>query len=239
MDDPNLDKTGGLDSDVSPGGGPPIHRPFGRFRELQLLGSGGMGTVYKAHDPTLGRYVALKLIQGDDPRFATRLLKEARAQARIEHPCVCRVYEAGLEQGRPYIAMQLIEGRTLDAVSGELGLEEKVRLVRDVADAIHAAHRVGLIHRDLKPSNVMVERGEDGVLRPWVMDFGLARETDAPGLTVTGHRHRHAALHVSRAGARRPRRRSIGAPTCTAWAPRSTRCSRGSPRSGEEAASTS
>jgi eukaryotic-like serine/threonine-protein kinase len=186
MDDPNLDKTGGLDADLSPAGGPPVHRPFGRFRELQLLGSGGMGTVYKAHDPTLGRYVALKLIQGDDPRFATRLLKEAKAQARIEHRCVCRVYEAGLEQGRPYIAMQLIEGRTLDAASSELGLEEKVRVMRDVADAVHAAHRVGLIHRDLKPSNVMVERGEDGVLRPWVMDFGLARESDAPGLTVTG-----------------------------------------------------
>jgi tetratricopeptide (TPR) repeat protein/predicted Ser/Thr protein kinase len=186
MGDPNLDKTGGLDADLDPALISPVHRPFGRFRDLQLLGSGGMGTVYKAHDPTLGRFVALKLIQGNDTRFAARLLKEARAQARIEHDRVCRVYEAGIEQGRPFIAMQLIEGRTLDAVADELGLEEKLRLVREVADAIHAAHRVGLIHRDLKPSNVMVERGEDGAWRPWVMDFGLARETDAPGVTVTG-----------------------------------------------------
>lgn len=186
MGDPNLDKTGGLDPNLRPGVGSRALASFGRFRDLQLLGSGGMGTVYKAQDPTLGRQVALKLIQGEDPRLATRLLTEARAQARIDHDHVCRVYEAGFEEGRPFIAMQLIEGRTLHEVAGELRLEEKLRLMRDVADAVHAAHRVGVIHRDLKPSNVMVERGDDGVLRPWVMDFGLARETDTPGLTVTG-----------------------------------------------------
>ena len=186
MGDPELDKTGGLDPEPQASGRRPAMASFGRFRELRLLGSGGMGSVYRAFDPTLGRFVALKLIQGDDPRFASRLLIEARAQARIEHEHVCRIYEAGIEQGRPFIAMQLIEGGTLKDAAAELGLEEKLRLVRDVAEGVHAAHRVGLIHRDLKPSNVMVERGEDGVLRPWVMDFGLAREIDAPSVTVTG-----------------------------------------------------
>jgi eukaryotic-like serine/threonine-protein kinase len=181
-----LDKTGALDSELQASGGQRALASFGRFRELKTMGSGGMGTVYRAFDPTLGRFVALKLIQGDDPRFASRLLIEARAQARIEHEHVCRIYEAGIEQGRPFIAMQLIEGGTLKDAAAELGLEEKLRLMRDVAEGVHAAHRVGLIHRDLKPSNVMVERGEDGVLRPWVMDFGLAREIDAPSVTVTG-----------------------------------------------------
>ncbi len=186
MGDPELDKTGGLDPQLQASARHPGPASFGRFRELRLLGSGGMGSVYRAFDPTLGRFVALKLIQGDDPRLASRLLIEAQAQARIEHEHVCRIYEAGMEQGRPFIAMQLVEGGTLKDAAGELGLEEKLRLMRAVAEGVHAAHRVGLIHRDLKPSNVMVERGENGLLRPWVMDFGLAREIDAPSVTVTG-----------------------------------------------------
>ncbi len=164
----------------------PLATAFGRFRDLLWLGEGGMATVYRALDPVLGRAVALKLLRGDDAERAERLLAEARAQARIEHPRVCRIHEAGLEGGRPYIAMQLIAGATLKDLRSSLSLEQKLTLVAEVAEGVHAAHRVGVIHRDLKPSNVMVERGEDGSLVPYVTDFGLAREADAPSLTMTG-----------------------------------------------------
>ncbi len=183
---PAPDVTGGLDPEVALARGPLAGVAFGRFRDLQVLGHGGMGTVYRAHDATLGRDVALKLLHADDPRFASRLLLEARAQARIEHEHVCRIYEAGEHAGRPYIAMQLVAGQTLKQVAGELSLEQKLRLMRQVAEGVHAAHRVGLVHRDLKPGNVMVERTEGGDWRPWVMDFGLARELDTPAVTVTG-----------------------------------------------------
>jgi serine/threonine-protein kinase len=166
----------------TPGPGP----SFARFTNLVQIGAGGMGRVYRAHDPTLGRAVALKLIHHDEPRLAQRLLQEARAQARVEHPHVCRIYEAGEHQGRPYIAMQLVEGGTLKSLRGQLNVESAVRLMKQVAEGVHAAHRVGLIHRDLKPSNVLVERTEDGDLLPYVVDFGLARELDAPEATASG-----------------------------------------------------
>ena len=179
------DQTAGMDpalSSVAPDPGP----TFGRYRDLQILGSGGMGTVFKAHDPTLNRDVALKLLRGDDPQFAERLLGEARAQARIHHEHVCAIYEAGVQDGRPFIAMQYVAGRTLKALSASLTLEQKLKVAKEVAEAAHAAHRVGLVHRDLNPSNVMLERSEDGGWVPYVMDFGLARDPQDPSLTVTG-----------------------------------------------------
>jgi serine/threonine-protein kinase len=159
---------------------------FGRYRDLRFLGAGGMANVYRAEDPVLGRTVALKLIRGGDPGLAERLLAEARAQARVEHEHVCRIYDAGEVDGRPYIAMQFVQGGTLQALAGTLLLEQKVRVVKQVAEAVHAAHRLGLIHRDLKPSNVMLEPTPEGDCVPYVMDFGLAREVAAPGLTLTG-----------------------------------------------------
>lgn len=159
---------------------------FGRYENLKLLGEGGMARVYRAYDPTLGRAVALKFIKGEDPDLAQRLLMEARSQARIEHKHVCKVYEAGQIDGRPYIAMQLIHGRSLNTLYEELSLEQKLTLVVEVTNAVHVAHRAGLIHRDLKPANILVERTGAGEWIPYVMDFGLARETAAPGLTATG-----------------------------------------------------
>jgi eukaryotic-like serine/threonine-protein kinase len=179
------DKTGGLDPALS-SATPDLGPTFGRYRDLQLLGSGGMGSVFKAHDPTLGRDVALKLLRGDDPQFAERLLGEARAQARIQHEHVCAIYEAGVQDGRPFIAMQYVAGKTLKDLRASLTLEEKLKLVKEVAEAAHAAHRVGLVHRDLNPSNVMLERNETGEWVPYVMDFGLARDAQEPSLTVTG-----------------------------------------------------
>lgn len=166
---------------------------FGHFQRLEYLGQGGMAKVYKAFDPVLGRAVALKLLlREEDPELFQRLLIEARAQARVEHANVCKIHEAGEVQDaasgipRPYIAMQFINGKSLKETMDEISLEQRVRLMKQVADGVHAAHRVGLIHRDLKPANIMVERNAEGELVPYVMDFGLARETDTQGLTQTG-----------------------------------------------------
>jgi serine/threonine-protein kinase len=156
-----------------------------RYQCVRFLGEGGMGRVFLAHDPRLNRDVALKFVRGDEPELTQRFLSEARAQARVDHERVCKVYEVGEVQGRVYIAMQFIEGRTLSALARELSVEQKVLLLREAAEGVHEAHRVGLIHRDLKPSNIMVARAEDGTLRPYVMDFGLARDWN-DGSTVTG-----------------------------------------------------
>ncbi len=90
------------------------------------IGSGGMGEVFKAWDPDLQRHVALKYLRHDDPVLVERLLREARAQARVDHPSVCKVYEVGEEDGRPFIAMEYVDGGPLDAAARELTLEQKV-----------------------------------------------------------------------------------------------------------------
>jgi len=156
-----------------------------KYDTAVFLGEGGMGSVFRAFDPVLGRPVALKFLHRENPALVERLMREARLQAGVDHPNVCRVYEVGESDGRPYIAMQYVEGQTLDARSPSLTLEEKVRLMASVAEGVHAANRTGLVHRDLKPGNIMVE-SRDGVLHPYVLDFGLAREASAEGLTDTG-----------------------------------------------------
>ncbi|MEZ4300645.1 MAG: serine/threonine-protein kinase [Polyangiaceae bacterium] len=102
------------------------------------------------------------------------MLHEARAQARLRHPNVCEVHEAGIADGVPFIVMRYIEGAAFSEAAGEMSVEQRVAAVRDVALALHEAHRVGLIHRDIKPGNILVERGEDGALTPYVADFGIA-----------------------------------------------------------------
>jgi serine/threonine-protein kinase len=156
------------------------------YKTAVPIGAGGMGEVFKAWDAELERPVALKYLRHDDPELVERLMREARAQARVDHPSVCKVYEVGEEDGRPFIAMEYVEGRLLDEVAGELTVEQKVLLIQQVAEAIQAAHIVGLIHRDLKPGNIIVGETADGRLHPWVLDFGIAREQEAAGLTVTG-----------------------------------------------------
>jgi len=159
---------------------------WSRYRVESLLGTGGMGTVYKAFDPTLGRYVALKFLHRNDDDHTQRFLREARSQARIAHPHVCQVHEVGEVEGRPFIAMQYIDGQSLGDLCEELTVETKVRIIRDVARAVHAAHRNGLIHRDLKPGNILLAREESGELHPFVVDFGLAQEQDETALSRTG-----------------------------------------------------
>ncbi|MEE4271625.1 MAG: serine/threonine-protein kinase [Thermoanaerobaculales bacterium] len=151
------------------------------------VASGGTATVLKAWDPRLERWVALKYLKYDDPLQVERLLREAQAQSRLHHPNICEIYDvAEDERGRPYICMQYIDGPPLDEALAGTDLPTRVRLVQQVAKAIHSAHTAGIVHRDLKPGNILVETQDDGSIKPYVVDFGLARLHEAPGLTVTG-----------------------------------------------------
>ncbi len=157
-----------------------------RFETAVPLGEGSTGEVYRAFDPRLGRFVALKFLRAADPRSIERFLLEARSQARVEHELVAKVYEVGELDGRPYIAMEYVEGQTLEAAAPSLSLAEGLDLVRRVAGAVDSAHAIGMIHRDLKPTNILIETAADGTKRPRVVDFGLARELYSDGLTETG-----------------------------------------------------
>lgn len=150
-----------------------------RFDLLQRLGEGGMGVVYKARDHRLHRIVALKLIRHLEPETLGRFLKEARAQARLDHPNVGAVYDVVTEAERPYLVLQFIDGPTLFQVRGQLGLEETARIFRQLSEALHECHRLGVLHRDIKPSNVMLEHKEEA-WHPYLVDFGLARQMEAP-----------------------------------------------------------
>lgn len=142
--------------------------------------------MFEAWDPVLRRRVAIKLLHGDDPDLVRRFVREAQAQARVDHPNICKVFEVGEVEGRPFIAMQLVAGMPLSRAWSGLAVEQKALLVKQVAEALHAAHKLGLVHRDLKPANIMVERDEAGALHPFVVDFGLVRELGAESLTVDG-----------------------------------------------------
>lgn len=178
-------RTSGTAGEV-PGEGPGTFPAVPGYQVERVLGQGGMGVVYLARDLRLDRRVALKRVRFCDPVLAQRLLQEARAQAKVDHPHICKVYEAGVVGGTPYIAMQYLEGERLDRAAAQLSRDARVRLVATVADAMHAAHQLGLVHRDLKPGNILVSEGPDGTPWPFVMDFGLARDSDAVRETQAG-----------------------------------------------------
>ncbi len=183
-----------LDRNKEPARRTTLDDPFERFPvtdwdryEIQeFIGRGGMGDVYRAHDPRLGRNVALKFLRRAEPDLVERFTREARAQARIDHDNVCPVYEVGEIEGHSYIAMQYVAGGSLKQITDLLSLRQKVSIMADVADALHAAHLAGLIHRDIKPGNILVEHHTDEGWRPFVVDFGIARDLDSHDLTVTG-----------------------------------------------------
>jgi len=149
---------------------------LGRYEIRAQLGAGGMGEVYLAEDTQLGRRVAIKFLSPElvaDERANKRLVKEARAAATLDHPNICSVYEVGEADGRSFIAMQYLEGETLDSKLRRkpLELKESLTIASQVADALAEAHSQGIIHRDIKPANIMItSRGQAKV-----MDFGLAR----------------------------------------------------------------
>jgi eukaryotic-like serine/threonine-protein kinase len=146
------------------------------YEVLSLLGAGGMGLVYCARDVRLGREVALKVLArsiASDPAYRHRFEEEARAASGLNHPNIVTIYGVGDADGIPFIAMELVQGRTLRAVlaSGPLAVAAALEIAAPLADALSAAHAAGIVHRDLKPENVMVT--PDGLIK--VLDFGIAK----------------------------------------------------------------
>ncbi|MEZ4300453.1 MAG: serine/threonine-protein kinase [Polyangiaceae bacterium] len=162
---------------------------IGRLRLIERLGEGSMGEVYSAHDEQLDRKVAVKLVKpgvGSGADTSERLLREAKTLARLSHPNVVQVHEAGTFRERVYLAMELVRGKGLDKwmkeQAGKASWREVLALFLPAGEGLFAAHRAGLVHRDFKPANVLV--GEDGRVR--VVDFGLARSEATPEQVQAG-----------------------------------------------------
>lgn len=165
----------------------------GRYKDLTLLGAGGMGAVYRAYDPSLDRTVALKLVllapghSEHNPEYLVRFEREAKAIARLSHPNIVQVYDFGRDEaGNPYFVMELVRGQPLSSVSRERGplpQNEVAELIRQAAIGLQAAHDVGIIHRDVKPHNMLVD--ERGGVK--LVDFGVARVAGgvSEGMTAT------------------------------------------------------
>ena len=160
---------------------------IGNYQIIQELGRGGMAIVYKAFQPSLRRYVALKVLPDylqADPEFVARFQREARAAAQLGHPNVVTIYDVGEQGGVHYIAMEYLEGGALldRLANGPLTPEEALQIIEQVGSALDFAHSRGLIHRDIKPANILFSA--DG--RPKVTDFGIARAGDTSRLTRAG-----------------------------------------------------
>jgi beta-lactam-binding protein with PASTA domain len=160
----------------------------GRYRLVELLGQGGMATIYRARDAQLDRDVAVKLLRtefGQDPDFLARFRDEARSAASLNHPNIVSVFDFGEGADGPYIVMELIDGQDLGAIlreNGALPPRQAARVTAEVAKALHAAHVKGIVHRDVKPSNVLI--GRDGRVK--VADFGIARALTEAQFTLPG-----------------------------------------------------
>ena len=171
---------------------PPVEQLAEKFPQLEILelvGSGGMGAVYKARQPGLDRLVALKILPqevGGDSAFAERFTREARAMARLGHPNVVSVYDFGQADGLYYFVMEFVDGANLRETieAGRLRSEEALAIVPQICDALQFAHDEGIVHRDIKPENILIDKKG----RVKIADFGLAKLLGkAPGdLTLTG-----------------------------------------------------
>jgi eukaryotic-like serine/threonine-protein kinase len=162
------------------------------YRILARLGSGGMGEVFMAEHLRLGRKVAIKVLPAaavGNPRAVGRLLSEARAAAALKHPHIVQIYDCDVQDGRPFVAMEYLEGETLAQFLGRrvaVDLSLTGVIGSQIADALAAAHAKGIVHRDLKPANVFLRRDEQTAGFPWVklLDFGIAKllyDHDTPG----------------------------------------------------------
>jgi len=171
---------------------PQVNACFGRYRILERLGKGGVGEVFHAEDTKIGRHVALKLLHTQEEPAgpgltragAKRLLREARTTAKVPHPNAVVVFDAGEQDGTPYLVMELVIGRTLRSFVGDSSVfaVNKMAWLIDVAYALDAAHAKGIVHQDVKPENVMLRW--DGVIK--VLDFGIARRVVDTDAVITG-----------------------------------------------------
>ncbi len=165
-----------------------VGRTLGQYQIVQRLGEGGMATVYKAFQPSLNRYVAIKVLPPDlarqQPDFAARFAREAHAVAQLQHPHILSIYDFGQEDGLSYIVMQYVEAGTLQQrMQQPMDLEAIAKIIEQLADALDYAHRRGVIHRDIKPTNVLMEDGR----WPLLADFGIAKMLGGDtGLTAAG-----------------------------------------------------
>ncbi|MFD8316069.1 protein kinase domain-containing protein [Kitasatospora purpeofusca] len=159
----------------------------GRYELVEILGVGGMATVWRGVDHVLGRQVAVKVLNGglaDDPRFAERFGREAQHAAMLVHPRIAMVFDSGVDQGSPYIVMELVQGRSLAVLLAQrpgLPVEQAVGIAAAVCEGLAHAHAAGLVHRDVKPGNIMITH--DGGVK--VVDFGIARAGSSHNLTQT------------------------------------------------------
>lgn len=172
----------------APSAAPPA--AIGGYTVIELLGQGGMGTVYRARDERLNRTVAIKVLHPDrarDPAARRRFLREGRAAAAVEHPHVMVILQVGEDGGQPFIVMQRHQGRSLHSVNDQadrLPLDEILRIGRETAEGLAAAHAKGVIHRDIKPHNILLEGPRNHVR---IIDFGLAIEEGSGAARLTAH----------------------------------------------------